>query len=200
MWLCSFGLSSSSRRLKQCGTLPYLAPEMINEAVADYTLDLWAAGVLFHELVVGDTPFTGETPNEILASILSSPLGERANLGQLFTPEAADLVIGLLAVNPRARLGASSFEQITGHAFFAETPWEGMIRTEPPHVPELSHAGDASYFDDTAGPELHGSHQQAQYDSESDHGSDASDFDHISGVNIDQLLALTQDAAAAELK
>ena len=74
----------------------------------------------------------------------------------------------------------------------------GRIHTEPPFVPVLANTGDASYFEDTAGPELQGSHQ-TQLDSESDHGSDASDFDHIAGVNIDQLLALTQDAAA-ELK
>ena len=50
----------------------------------------------------------------------------------------------------------------------------------------------------TAGPELAGGHHD-HYDSESDHGSDASDFDDIAGVNVDQLLALTRDAAA-ELK
>ena len=196
--LADFGLSSSSRRLQQCGTLPYLAPEMINEAVADYTLDLWAAGVLFHELVVGDTPYTGESPKEILQSILTTPLHARTNLDSLFSPDAADLAIGLLAVDPKARLGAFSFKQITTHPFFADTPWDGMIHTEPPFVPVLANTGDASYFEDTAGPELQGSHQ-TQLDSESDHGSDASDFDHIAGVNIDQLLALTQDAAA-ELK
>ena len=45
---------------------------MIREATADYTLDLWAAGVLFYELVVGDTPFKGETPKGALQTFRPS--------------------------------------------------------------------------------------------------------------------------------
>jgi serine/threonine protein kinase len=200
--LADFGLSSSSRRLRQCGTLPYLAPEMIREATADAALDLWAAGVLFYELVVGDKPFSGETPNEVLGSILAAPMAQRSGLDVIFSPPAADLAIGLLNVEPRQRLGVDDFTQIRRHPFFASTPWDTMIHTEPPFVPQLAHPGDTSYFDE-AGPEMTTSKPHAlEVDGHSDCAeSDLSDegdsFEHISGVNIDQLLALTQDAAAS---
>lgn len=60
--LADFGLSSSARRLKQCGTVPYLAPEMIREATADLSVDLWAAGILFFEAI---RPYTHD-PRPIL--------------------------------------------------------------------------------------------------------------------------------------
>ncbi|KAL3893232.1 MAG: hypothetical protein SGPRY_014372, partial [Prymnesium sp.] len=113
--LADFGLASSASRLKQCGTVPYVAPEMIVEASADASLDLWAAGVLFYELIVGDVPFKGETPMEVLESINTMPIGERPGLHVTFTPEALDFLMGLLIVDPKQRLGVADFKDITCH-------------------------------------------------------------------------------------
>jgi aurora kinase len=40
-----------------CGTLEYLAPEMINKDGHDSSLDLWNIGVLMYELLAGHAPF-----------------------------------------------------------------------------------------------------------------------------------------------
>lgn len=156
--------------------------------------------MLFYELVVGNVPFAGDTAKEILASILASPLAERTNLADFFSPPAADLAAALLHNDPRKRLGVGSFSQITSHPFFAGTPWASMTSTEPPFIPVLEHAGDTSYFDE-AGPELKidpsgMSRRIGEYDSDHECDSDESDFDHICGANVDQLLALTRDAAS----
>lgn len=40
-----------------CGTLDYLAPEMVNGKAYDESVDNWTVGVLAYELVVGVPPF-----------------------------------------------------------------------------------------------------------------------------------------------
>ncbi len=53
------------------GTLPYIAPEILRGQPADARGDLWAFGVLLHEMVTGALPFAGETAYEIGSAILS---------------------------------------------------------------------------------------------------------------------------------
>ena len=55
------------------GTLPYMAPELLRGAPSDARSDLWALGVVVHELATGVRPFTGETSFELSAAILSEP-------------------------------------------------------------------------------------------------------------------------------
>ena len=42
-----------------CGTLEYMAPEMINHGSHTHQLDVWALGILLYELVHGNAPFRG---------------------------------------------------------------------------------------------------------------------------------------------
>lgn len=57
--LCDFGWSiqSTQSRETQCGTLDYLAPEILDQRPYDYRVDLWCLGVLTFELLVGNPPF-----------------------------------------------------------------------------------------------------------------------------------------------
>mmetsp|Transcript_3766 Transcript_3766/g.4351 ORF Transcript_3766/g.4351 Transcript_3766/m.4351 type:complete len:148 (+) Transcript_3766:33-476(+) len=43
-----------------CGTLDYLAPEMVNGHSYDETVDNWTVGVLAYELIVGHPPFESD--------------------------------------------------------------------------------------------------------------------------------------------
>jgi len=46
-------------RTTYCGTLDYLAPEMLERSHShDHAVDIWSVGVLTYELLTGMSPFS----------------------------------------------------------------------------------------------------------------------------------------------
>ena len=83
--LVDFGLARRVRPLNQltitqsatalpgggiAGTPAYMAPEVIRGEKADQRSDIWALGILLHEMVAGSPPFHGRTMPEMISSIL----------------------------------------------------------------------------------------------------------------------------------
>src|SRR5437868_8235761 len=54
------------KRSKNPGTPAYMAPELLQRQVFDHRADIFAYGVTAYELLAGQKPFEGETPDEIL--------------------------------------------------------------------------------------------------------------------------------------
>ena len=59
------------------GTLSYLAPEVLRGKPTSVQSDIWALGILLHEMAYGHLPFKGETPFELSTQIMT---GEREAL------------------------------------------------------------------------------------------------------------------------
>ena len=55
------------------GTLLYMAPEQLRGDPADARSDIWALGVLLHEMASGDRPFSGRSGFELTSAILRDP-------------------------------------------------------------------------------------------------------------------------------
>jgi eukaryotic-like serine/threonine-protein kinase len=63
------------------GTTRYMSPEQAMAQQVDARSDLWGLGVVLYEMLVGRTPFEGETVTDVLAAICESdpqPLKHRA--------------------------------------------------------------------------------------------------------------------------
>ena len=70
--ICDFGWCAQSNengRSTFCGTLEYMAPEMLASAPHDQTLDVWSLGILLFELVHGNAPYSGKSPHEMQKKI-----------------------------------------------------------------------------------------------------------------------------------
>jgi serine/threonine protein kinase/tetratricopeptide (TPR) repeat protein len=55
------------------GTLPYLSPEQLQSRRIDHRSDIFSLGVLMYEIATTERPFRGETPLELVSSILHDP-------------------------------------------------------------------------------------------------------------------------------
>jgi eukaryotic-like serine/threonine-protein kinase len=87
------------------GTLPYMAPEVIRGQLPDARADLYSIGCMLFESVTGAPPFAAEIVAEVMQAHLwlAPPLASSRVDG--VPPELDELLMRLLAKDPRSRLG-----------------------------------------------------------------------------------------------
>ncbi|CAG9321725.1 unnamed protein product [Blepharisma stoltei] len=112
--ICDFGwcVQSTEQRQTFCGTLDYMAPEMILEKGHSFELDMWAIGVLLYELLHGYPPFRAVRDTDKCQQILLPKL----TFDPKISPEAADLIKNLLRTNPEERL---QLNEVLAHPWIA---------------------------------------------------------------------------------
>lgn len=150
--ITDFGLSKEAidhdkRAYSFCGTIEYMAPEVVNRRGHTQSADWWSFGVLMFEMLTGSLPFQGKDRKETMALILKAKLG----MPQFLSPEAQSLLRALFKRNPVNRLGAGSdgVEEIKRHPFFVTTDWNKLYRREikPPFKPAVGRPEDTFHFD-----------------------------------------------------
>src|SRR5215471_6642437 len=78
-----------------------MSPQQVKGKRADCRADIWAFGVVLHEMLTGKRLFTGETTAEILSSVIK----DQPSLEGL-PPPVRPLIARCLEKNPRQRLQA----------------------------------------------------------------------------------------------
>jgi p90 ribosomal S6 kinase len=128
-----------------CGTVEYMAPEVVNRKGHSYVADWWSFGVLMYEMLTGSLPFQGGNRKDTMVQILKAKLG----MPQFLSPDAQSLLRALFKRNPANRLGAGGVKEIKSHCFFSTIDWEKLYKKDviPPFKPAVSRADDAFYFD-----------------------------------------------------
>uniref|UniRef100_A0A672ZR86 non-specific serine/threonine protein kinase n=1 Tax=Sphaeramia orbicularis TaxID=375764 RepID=A0A672ZR86_9TELE len=150
--ITDFGLSKEAidhdkRAYSFCGTIEYMAPEVVNRRGHTQSADWWSFGVLMFEMLTGSLPFQGKDRKETMALILKAKLG----MPQFLSPEVQSLLRALFKRNPANRLGAGpeGIEEIKRHRFFASIDWNKLYKKEvrPPFKPSVGRPEDTFHFD-----------------------------------------------------
>lgn len=116
-----------------CGTIEYLAPELIIGMPYGKSVDWWALGILIYEMLTGWPPWSDENRDTLLKKILLEPLHtDHENL----SPEAKDLLEGMLRKKHEERINPADIKK---HPFFASIDFDKLLakQIEPPFKPEL---------------------------------------------------------------
>ncbi|XVF56877.1 hypothetical protein PTKIN_Ptkin06aG0155500 [Pterospermum kingtungense] len=112
--IADFGWSvqSTNKRQTMCGTLDYLAPEMVENKAHDYAVDNWTLGILCYEFLYGAPPFEAESQKDTFQRIVKVDLNFPATRN--VSMEAKNLISQLLVRDSSKRL---SLQKIMEH------PW-----------------------------------------------------------------------------
>ncbi|MCI4394777.1 hypothetical protein PGIGA_G00172540 [Pangasianodon gigas] len=145
--LCKESIHDGSVTHTFCGTIEYMAPEILNRSGHNRAVDWWSLGALMYDMMTGSPPFSAENRKKTIEKILKCKL----NLPPYLTPDARELIKKLLKKNPAQRLGSSKADcaDIQKQPFFRHINWDDLLnkRVEPPYRPSLHSDEDVSQFD-----------------------------------------------------
>ncbi len=108
--LLDFGLAASvddefltriTRSHQVIGSLPYIAPEQFSGARPSKPQDMWALGVVLHEMLEGKLPFDAPTAPALIHKILTGPTPTISRIEHI---ELHRLIDGLLQKDPADRV------------------------------------------------------------------------------------------------
>jgi serine/threonine-protein kinase len=85
------------------GTRTYIPPEAILKAPITPQSDIYSLGVTLFEVLTGDPPFRGSSPDDLLKKHLTGQVPEPSGFNANVTPEMDRMILKMLAKNPKKR-------------------------------------------------------------------------------------------------
>mmetsp|Transcript_6961 Transcript_6961/g.10978 ORF Transcript_6961/g.10978 Transcript_6961/m.10978 type:complete len:530 (+) Transcript_6961:66-1655(+) len=149
--LTDFGLAKISQNEATrtfCGTIEYMAPEILLRNGHGKAVDWWSLGTLLYEMLTGAPPFYSKNRSILQQKIIGSKL----HFPPYLSEHAKSLLSGLLNKVAIKRLGAGLDDaiEIMQHPFFSGLSWEAVLekRVTPPFRPMVSrNITDVNNFD-----------------------------------------------------
>ncbi|CAK91505.1 unnamed protein product (macronuclear) [Paramecium tetraurelia] len=118
-----------------CGSVAYLAPEMLKRCGHGKAVDWYLLGVVMYELLVGQPPYYANDREELFNNIQKADL----KLPTYISHDGINLLKALLQRNPAKRLGSGKgdAEEIKAHPYFKDIEW-GKVKDKEIKMPILS--------------------------------------------------------------
>ena len=135
------------------GTVPYMSPEQLRGEAIDARADLFALGVLIHELATGRHPFERPASAEIISAILRDPPEPIARLRPDTPASLVQAVARCLEKDPDARVQTA---REVASALRSTTSARAGSEATVAVLPFANHSADAEdeYFSDGLADEL----------------------------------------------
>jgi tetratricopeptide (TPR) repeat protein len=118
------------------GTPAYMSPEQsVGDASVDGRSDLYSLGCVLYELLTGEPPYTGPTPQAVVAKRLADPVPSARRLRETVPPAVDQVLQRLLAKSPADRFATAAELAAALAAGSAATPTiPPPIRARRPRV------------------------------------------------------------------
>lgn len=131
--LVDFGLSKeaaeglySSRSF--CGSIAFIAPEILLRKSHGHTVDIYGLGVLLFTMLVGKPPFWSNDKLTLVLNIRSAPL----EIPEGVTGDAASFIMRTMERRPAKRLGADGTDKVQRHPLFLDLSFEALLARKLP--------------------------------------------------------------------
>ncbi|KAI6652364.1 Serine /threonine protein kinase [Oopsacas minuta] len=122
-----------------CGTLDYMAPEILMRKDYDCGVDLWSLGIFMYEMLHGDIPFYDANEERQLKKMLKGIPSYPTTISR----KGAGLISNLLKINATERIGYSLTDGVAEfrkHPFFEGLNWSWVEerKISPEHIPQAN--------------------------------------------------------------
>mmetsp|Transcript_13791 Transcript_13791/g.17966 ORF Transcript_13791/g.17966 Transcript_13791/m.17966 type:complete len:422 (+) Transcript_13791:370-1635(+) len=155
--LADFGLSkagifsATSGATSVCGSLHYLAPEVLllserpEGSQYGFAADYWGLGILLYEMLFGLPPWFASDREAMCNKLRNKPL----HLSSKLPENISDFISKLLTKDPSNRLGSKGLEDVQSHCYFKDVSWEKLRKRQysPCFIPSAEE--DACNFDES---------------------------------------------------
>ncbi|XP_037548665.1 serine/threonine-protein kinase 33 [Nematolebias whitei] len=138
--VADFGLSIKTKgvgieniQMDACGTLIYMAPEMMSGRGYSNWCDNWSIGVIMYILLCGIPPFYSKTKENLIKKIMTKEIKFDQPIWETVSDAAKKVLTHLLKPNPAYRMTAS---------LLLEDPWitgDISVSSGPSNVLEMMH-------------------------------------------------------------